>query len=106
MRNFIVFSLVTFLWANSSVSMDVDRTNINEGESITLNLNMKNIDIDPDIILPDIPNFDPEWNEKYFMRKNLLPDIYRHFDEYGVEYFKDLNVWHIPQLRDRLNDKN
>ena len=58
------------------------------------------------IPLPDIPNFDPEWNEKYFMRKNLLPDIYRHFDEYGVEYFKDLNVWHIPQLRDRLNGKN
>ena len=40
------------------------------------------------------------------MRKNLLPDIYRHFNEYGVEYFKDLNVWHIPQLRDRLNGKN
>ena len=58
------------------------------------------------IPLPDIPNFDPDWNEKYFMRKNLLPDIYRHFDEYGVEYFKDLNVWHIPQLRDRLNGKN
>ena len=32
-----------------------------------------------------------------------LPDIYRHFDEYGVEYFKDLNVWHIPQLREKLN---
>ena len=55
---------------------------------------------------PNIPNFDPEWNEKYFMRKNLLPDIYRHFDEYGVEYFKDLHVWHIPQLRDRLDGKN
>ena len=40
------------------------------------------------------------------MRKNLLPDIYGHFDEYVVEYFKDLNVWHIPQLRDRLNGKN
>ena len=50
---------------------------------------------------PDIPNFDPEWNEKYFMRKNLLPDIYRHFEEYGVEYFKDLNIWHIPQLNSR-----
>ena len=58
------------------------------------------------IPLPDIPNFDPEWNEKYFMRKNLLPDIYRHFDEYGVEYFKDLNIWHIPQLRARLDGKN
>ena len=55
------------------------------------------------IPLPDIPNFDPTWNEKYFMRKNLLPDIYRHFDEYGVEYFKDLNVWHIPQLRNKLH---
>ena len=55
------------------------------------------------IPLPNIPNFDPEWNEKYFMRKNLLPDIFRHFDEYGVEYFKDLNVWHIPQLREKLN---
>ena len=49
----------------------------------------------------DAVNFDPEWNEKYFMRKNLLPDIYRHFDEYGVEYFKDLNIWHIPQLNAR-----
>ena len=44
-----------------------------------------------------------KWKRKYFMRKNLLPDIYRHFDEYGVEYFKDLNVWHIPQLKERLN---
>ena len=33
-------------------------------------------------------------------------DFWEHFDEYGVEYFKDLNVWHIPQLRDRLNVKN
>lgn len=57
------------------------------------------------IPLPDIPNFDPDWNEKYFMRKNLLPDIYRHFDEYGVEYFKDLNIWNIPQLRKRLENR-
>jgi glycosyltransferase involved in cell wall biosynthesis len=53
------------------------------------------------IPLPDIPNFDPEWKEENFLRKNLLPDIYRHFDEYGVEYFKGLNIWQIPQLRER-----
>ena len=51
---------------------------------------------------PDIPNFDPTWDEKYFLRKNLLPDIYRHFDTYGVGYFEGLNIWQIPQLRNRL----
>ena len=51
---------------------------------------------------PDIPNFDPTWDEKYFLRKNLLPDIYRHFDTYGVGYFGGLNIWQIPQLRNRL----
>ena len=54
---FIVFFLTTFLLANASVNVTVDRVNINEGESIILSLNMKNIDGDPDIILPDIPNF-------------------------------------------------
>mgnify|MGYP003138028859 CR=1 FL=1 len=51
------------------------------------------------IPLPDIPNFDPEWNEKYFMKKDLLTDIYKHFDEYGAEYFEQLDIWHVPQLR-------
>ena len=23
-----------------------------------------------------------------------------------VEYFKDLDIWHIPQLREKLNEKN
>lgn len=57
------------------------------------------------IPLPKVPNFDPEWNEKYFLRKDLLPEIYQHFDNYGVEYFKDLNIWHIPQLRQKLGNK-
>ena len=52
---------------------------------------------------PPVPNFDPEWKEENFLRKNLLPDIYRHFDEYGVEYFRGLNIWQIPQLNERLN---
>ena len=50
---------------------------------------------------PPVPNFDPEWKEENFLRKNLLPDIYRHFDEYGVEYFEGLNIWQIPQLSER-----
>ena len=52
---------------------------------------------------PPVPNFDPEWKEENFLRENLLPDIYRHFDEYGVEYFRGLNIWQIPQLRERLD---
>ena len=52
---------------------------------------------------PPVPNFDPEWNEENFLRKNLLPDIYIHFDEYGVEYFRGLNICQIPQLSERLN---
>ena len=56
-KHFIVFFLATFLSASASVNVTVDKVNINEGESITLSLNMKNIDDDPDIILPDIPNF-------------------------------------------------
>ena len=51
------------------------------------------------IPLPDIPNFDPEWNEKYFIKKDLLTDIYKHFDKYGAEYFEQLDIWHVPQLR-------
>ena len=57
------------------------------------------------IPVPNIPNFDPLWNEKYFLKNNLLSDIYRHFDNYGVEYFKGLNIWHIPQLKKILDNK-
>ena len=40
-----------------------------------------------------------------FLRADLLPGIYKYFEDYGVEYFKDLDIWHIPQLRDKLNEK-
>ena len=53
------------------------------------------------IPIPDVPSFDPHWNEKYFLRKDLLSGIYKYFDDYGVEYFKDLDIWHIPQLKAR-----
>jgi len=54
------------------------------------------------IPVPDVPNNDTEWKEENFLRKDLLPEILRLFDEYGVEYFEGLDVWHIPQLRERF----
>ena len=49
--------IIACLWANTSVNVTVDRKNINEGESITLDITIKDIDSDPDIFLPNIPNF-------------------------------------------------
>ncbi len=54
------------------------------------------------IPIPNIPNFDSNWNEKYYVREDLLPDIMKHFDDYGVEYFELLDIWHIPQLLERF----
>jgi len=51
---------------------------------------------------PTVDNFDPEWNEDKFLRKDLLPGIMKYFDDYGADYFKGLDIWHIPQLKDRL----
>ena len=52
-----------------------------------------------EIPLPDVVNFDDEWNERSFVRADLLPGIFKYFEDYGVEYFEKLNIWHIPQLR-------
>ena len=54
---------------------------------------------------PTVDNFDPEWNEDKFLRKDLLPGIMKYFDDYGVDYFKDLDIWHIPQLKEKLNGR-
>ena len=54
------------------------------------------------IPLPTVPNFDPNWNEKNYLRKDMLPEIFEHFDNFGVEYFEPLDIWHIPQLRERF----
>ena len=56
--------------------------------------------------LPIVDNFDPDWNESSYVRKDLLPGIYKYFEDYGVEYFKDLDIWHVPQLKEKLNEKN
>ena len=51
---------------------------------------------------PTVDNFDSEWNEDKFLRKDLLPGIMKYFDDYGADYFKGLDIWHIPQLKARL----
>ena len=51
---------------------------------------------------PIVDNFDQEWNEDKFLRKDLLPGIMKYFDDYGTDYFKGLDIWHIPQLKSRL----
>ena len=52
-----------------------------------------------EIPLPSVQNFDPEWKDSSFVRADLLPGIYKYFDDYGVEFFENLNIWHVPQLR-------
>ena len=52
-----------------------------------------------EIPLPSVENFDPKWKDNSFVRKDLLPGIYKYFEDYGVEYFEPLDIWHIPQLR-------
>ena len=51
------------------------------------------------IVLPKIENFDPEWKDSSFVRADLLPGIYKYFEDYGVEFFENLNIWHVPQLK-------
>ena len=52
-----------------------------------------------EIPLPSVQNFDPEWKDSSFVRADLLPGIYKYFEDYGVEFFENLNIWHVPQLR-------
>ena len=59
-----------------------------------------------DIPTPKVANFDPDWKEENFVRGDLLPGIMKYFDEYGVKFFRGLDIWHIPQLKERLDEKN
>lgn len=59
-----------------------------------------------DIPTPKVVNFDPDWKEENFVRGDLLPGIMKYFDEYGVKFFRGLDIWHIPQLKERLDEKN
>lgn len=57
------------------------------------------------IPLPKVINFDPNWNPKTFVRSDLFPSILKYFEDYGVEFFEDLDIWHIPQLREIFVNK-
>ena len=57
MQRIVILLIVTCLWAEGSVNVTVDRRRIDEGDSITLTVTAKNVSSDPDIILPNIPDF-------------------------------------------------
>ena len=59
------------------------------------------------IVTPKVGIFDPSWKRESYITSCLymLEDIYRMFDKYGVEYFEYLDIWHIPQLKEK-KDKN
>ncbi len=83
---------------------------INAKYSITLLDNNVGLSKMPESWYEGVPmptvGYDPEWGEDSFVRADLLPGIMKYFDDYGVEYFKGLDIWHIPQLRERLNGSN
>ena len=73
---------------------------INHNYSITLDDNNVVTTKAPDewysnVILPDLNNVYNNINWRITQIKNW-------FDEYGVDYFKDLNIWHVKEIRDLL----
>jgi hypothetical protein len=47
-----------------------------------------------DLTLPDAAaDREPGWHQR---------DIFAWFDQYGVEHFEPLEIWHVPQLRDEF----
>ena len=56
-RFFITCLLATFVWAEGTVKVDVDRRKINEGDSVTLTVTATNINDDPDVNLPKMEDF-------------------------------------------------
>ena len=57
MRFFIICLLVTFVGAEGTVKVNVDRRKINEGDSVTLTVTATNINDDPEVNLPKMENF-------------------------------------------------
>ena len=49
--------MTTFVWAEGTVKVDVDRRKINAGDSITLTVTATNINDDPDVNLPKMEDF-------------------------------------------------
>ena len=56
-RAFIFSLMATLIWADESVNVTVDRRDIVEGESITLTVTTNNVKSDPELQLPEMPDF-------------------------------------------------
>ena len=56
-RAFIFSLMATLIWADESVNVTVDRRDIVEGESITLTVTTNNVKSDPELRLPEMPDF-------------------------------------------------
>lgn len=87
-----------------------DSLSINQQYSITLldsNVGLQKMPEEwyEGIPFPTVMNFDPNWNESTFVRKDLLSGIMKYFNDYGVEFFEPLEIWHIPQLKNKFFEK-
>ena len=51
-RFFIIFLLITLVWADGTVKVTVDSRKINEGDSVTLTVTATNIKDDPEVRIP------------------------------------------------------
>ena len=77
---------------------------INSTYSITLddyNVNLKRIESNwtDNVVMPD--------NDKVYEKaKWRLEQIKQWFEQYGVEYFSDLNIWHVVDIKKLKNEKN
>ena len=56
-RFIIICCLITFVWAEGTVKVNVDRQKINEGDSVILTVTATNIKGDPDVSLPKMKDF-------------------------------------------------
>ena len=57
MRILIMCLIVSLVWAEGTVEVTVDRSRINEGDSITLTVTAINVPNDPDVSLPKMQDF-------------------------------------------------
>lgn len=54
------------------------------------------------IIQPKAPSVDDEWPDESITRKDLIPSIFKQFDDNGIEMYEKLNVWHVKPLREEF----
>ena len=99
-----------WLRCSDLIQRPYDAGEINNQYSITmLNSNVGLTEMPKDwyegIIFPNVINFDPDWNESSFVRKDLLSGIIKYFEDYGLEFFESLDIWHIPQLKKIFKEK-